>query len=177
MTQEMLFVAPPVSESRPAPEAKPATPALKLARAPKAAPQDEPRAPAPRRRRESGILAQTRAAFRPETRLATFLGAILGAFVPIAVWVVAHREINASRPLWSQFGSLLVLGGLLYSATTVFSWGKQAFRSSIKAAGFVVLLEGVLVGSQTHWLSLAALSLLAGINAIATGAILSTEET
>lgn len=126
-------------------------------------------------RRPRGIVAQTRAALRPGSRLATLLGATLGSFVPVATWVVAHREINAALPLWRQFGSLLVAGGLAYSATNVFSWGRLAFRSPVKAAGFVVLLEGVLVGSSTHWLSLAALAVLAGINAIATGAILSTE--
>lgn len=126
-------------------------------------------------RRPRGIVAQTRAALRPGSRLATLLGATLGSFVPVATWVLAHREINPALPLWKQFGSLLVAGGLAYSATNVFSWGRLAFRSPVKAAGFVVLLEGVLVGSSTHWLSLAALAVLAGINAIATGAILSTE--
>lgn len=126
-------------------------------------------------RRPRGIVAQTRAALRPGNRLASALGATLGSFVPVATWTVAHREMSTSRPLYEQWGLLLVLGGLVYSATNVFAWGRLAFRSPVKAAGFVVLLEGVLVGSSTHWLSLAALAVLAGINAIATGAILSTE--
>lgn len=154
---------------------KPA-PATKAASAPKPRVRKFELLAVPRfNRRPRGIVAQTRAALRPGNRLASALGAMLGSFVPLATWVLAHRELDASRPLWKQFGSLLVLGGLAYSATNVFSWGRLAFRSPVKAAGFVVLLEGVLVGSSTHWLSLAALAVLAGINAIATGAILSTE--
>ncbi len=122
-----------------------------------------------------GVVGQVRAAFAPGARLATAIGAVLGGFVPISTWQVTHHELSAAAPLWQQPLTLLVLGGLLYSATTVFAWGKLAFRSPVKAAGFVVLLEGVLVGSQTPWLSAAALVVLAGVNAIATGATLSSE--
>lgn len=163
MNQTSLFAEPKPVAPKAASPAKPPARKFKLLSVPRFA------------RRPRGIVAQTRAALRPQSLLATLLGGVLGAFVPIAVWVVAHREVNPALPLWRQFGSLLVAGGLAYSATNVFSWGRLAFRSPVKAAGFVVLLEGVLVGSSTHWLSLAALAVLAGINAIATGAILSTE--
>lgn len=157
-----------------------AEPKLEVVKSPKADGKQQPRRykmlSVPRfARRPRGIVAQTRAALRPGARLGTMLGAVLGAFVPTATYVVAHHELNPALPLWRQFGSLLVAGGLAYSATNVFSWGRLAFRSPVKAAGFVVLLEGVLVGSRTPWLSIAALAVLAGINAIATGAILSTE--
>jgi hypothetical protein len=164
MNQQTLFAEPkPPASTKTASQSKPPIKRLRLLSVPRFT------------RRPRGIVAQTRAALRPGNLVGTLLGGTLGAFVPTAVYVVAHHELDASRPLWRQFGSLLVLGGLAYSATNVFSWGRLAFRSPVKAAGFVVLLEGVLVGSSTHWLSLAALAVLAGINAIATGAILSTE--
>ena len=43
----------------------------------------------------------------------------------------------------------IVAGGLLYSAKTVYAWGKLAFHTAAKALGFVVLLEGVMILSQT----------------------------
>jgi hypothetical protein len=164
MNQQTLFAEPkPPAAPKAATPSKPPIKKLRLLSVPRFT------------RRPRGIVAQTRAALRPGNRLATLLGCVLGAFVPTATFFVAHGELDASRPLWRQFGSLLVAGGLAYSATNVFAWGRLAFRSPVKAAGFVVLLEGVLVGSRTHWLSLAALAVLAGINALATGAILSTE--
>ena len=52
----------------------------------------------------------------------------------------------------------------LYSALTVFEWAKLAFTSVPKSVGFVVLVEGVMVTSTTHWLALTALGYLIGIN-------------
>lgn len=120
------------------------------------------------------VVQQVRAAAHPRARLATAIGSVLGGFVPLATWQVAHHELTAA-PLWQQHATLLVLGGLAYSSTNVYSWGRQAFRGRVKAAAFVLLLEGVLVGSSTHWLHVAALCLLAGVNAITTGATLSVE--
>lgn len=124
--------------------------------------------------RPKSVVQQVRLAAHPKARLATGIGAVLGGFVPLATWQVAHHELT-SAVLWRQHATLLVLGGLAYSSTNVYSWGRQAFRSRVKAAAFVLLLEGVLVGSITHWLSVAALCILAGVNAITTGATLSVE--
>jgi hypothetical protein len=52
----------------------------------------------------------------------------------------------------------------------------MAFASGWKAAGFCVLLEGVLLVSRTPWLSVAALAYLCAINGIATGVRLSLGE-
>lgn len=52
---------------------------------------------------------------------------------------------------------------------TVYKWGRIAFGMPVKAVGFCVLLEGVLVASSTPWLSCGALVYLCAINAIATG--------
>jgi hypothetical protein len=64
---------------------------------------------------------------------------------------------------------LLVAGGLMFSATTVYDWTKIAFQSSFKALGFCVLVEGVMTFSGIAILSYAALAVLAIINGIGTG--------
>ncbi len=130
-------------------------------------------APAPRRSPTPlGVVAQVRLAFRPKARLATVLGALLGGFVPLASYTVAHQEANFDTLRgWIAVG--LVLGGLVFSAKTVREWGELAFHDGRKALGFVVLMEGVATLSQTPWLALAALSYLVGINAVATGCTLS----
>lgn len=91
--------------------------------------------------------------------------------MPLAVYVVAHGESGAfsgHERAWA-----LVTGGLVYSARTVFDWARLAFASAFKAAGFVVLVEGIAVTSQTHWLGIAALCYLIGINATETACKLS----
>lgn len=120
------------------------------------------------------VVDQVVTACRPQNRVATLLGALLGGFVPVATYVVAHQE-TTSAPLWTQLPALLVLGGLAYSALTVYRWARMAVGHAVKAAGFVVLLEGVMVASSTPWLGLVALGYLVGINAIATGCQLSLD--
>jgi VIT1/CCC1 family predicted Fe2+/Mn2+ transporter len=117
---------------------------------------------------------QVRIALRPRNRLATLLGFTLGGFVPLASFFVAHYELTAATHLYMQPSLYLVLGGLAYSAKTVWQWGKIAFQNAFKAAGFVVLLEGVMVSSHIAWLSIAALVYLMGINGVATGCNLTT---
>lgn len=116
-----------------------------------------------------GVVAQVILACRSENRLAALLGALLGGFVPVASFVLAHYEIDPARPLWSQLPPLLVVGGLCYSATSVYQWAQLAFGSGFKALGFCILLEGVMTTSGTPWLALAALGYLVAINSIATG--------
>jgi hypothetical protein len=36
----------------------------------------------------------------------------------------------------------MILGGLAYSAISVYEWAQSAFHLWVKAAGFVLLLEG-----------------------------------
>jgi VIT1/CCC1 family predicted Fe2+/Mn2+ transporter len=119
--------------------------------------------------RELGVVDQMRVAMHPEHRLATGMGFLLGGFVPIATYMVAHYEFNRAVPFYSQFVTLLILGGLGYSAKTVFDWARLAFAIPLKALGFVVLVEGVMTTSANHWLALAALGYLVAINGIATG--------
>lgn len=120
-----------------------------------------------------GVVDQVKLAMRPKARLATCTGFLLGGFVPLASYVVAHYEIDASAPLYTQLATVLVLGGLIFSARTVYDWARLAFRAGGKALGFVVLAEGVMTTSSTSWLAIAALVYLIAINGIATGCNLS----
>lgn len=123
----------------------------------------------PPRKRPSiarSVVGQVRLALKRENRLATAVGSLLGGFVPAATWTMTHHEPHDWR-------LLIVAGGLLYSAITVYKWGVLAFGMRVKAFGFVALLEGVMVMSATAWLSLTALGILIGINAVATAVALS----
>lgn len=137
-------------------------------------PSAAPKAPRPTPRKAPiGVVDQVREACKPKNRLATVMGFLLGGVVPFASYVVAHHEVSNEKALYAQLGTYLVLGGLLYSAKTVYEWGKRAFVSPAKALGFVVLLEGVMVASLTTWLSVIALGYLVVINGVATGCTLS----
>lgn len=97
--------------------------------------------------------------------LTAIVGLALGGFVPLAIYVTAHR----TGFVWGvSTAPALALGGLVYSAQTVFQWARLAFISIAKSLGFVVLLEGVMVTSPVQWLALLALGYLIVINAVAT---------
>jgi hypothetical protein len=120
--------------------------------------------------RRLGILDEVRLALHPRNRAAAYLGAALGGGVPAATYQLAHHELARGPVVWA-----LVAGGLLFSALTVVRWATSAFGSPVKAFGFTVLLEGVLLYSSTTWLSIAALLYLVFINAVATGVRLALE--
>jgi len=109
-----------------------------------------------------GVIGQVRSAMG--NPVALFLGALFGGFVPVGSHHLAHYEARGF-----DIAALLVVGGLIYSAKTVYQWGKLAFECPWKAIGFVVLVEGIMVASKTPWLSFAALAYLVVINAMATG--------
>ena len=111
-----------------------------------------------------GVLEQVERSLKPGNRLATFMGAMLGGFIPLASYTLAHQEAPDKPVLW-----VLVACGLAYSALTVFDWARVAFRDPLKALGFCGLLEGVMTFASTQWLGIAALAILVMINGIATG--------
>jgi hypothetical protein len=111
-----------------------------------------------------GVVDQVRAATRGQNRLATLAGFVLGGFVPCATYFVAHGDVAVHAGFWG-----LVVGGLVFSAKTVFDWGTLAFQSGFKALGFCVLVEGVMTFSTIQPLSIAALVVLCLVNGIATG--------
>jgi hypothetical protein len=121
--------------------------------------------------RPMGIVDEVVLALGPRDRIATAIGFVFGGMIPIATFLEAHR-LDEHRPLHHQVGAYLVLGGLAYSAKTVFAWARRAFNDRVKAAGFVLLLEGVMVTSHVPALPYVLLALLVAINGIATGCTL-----
>ena len=115
-----------------------------------------------------GVIAQVREAL--SNPVALVVGILLGGFIPLVTYTVSHHEVRS--PLtWT-----LILGGLAYSALTVFEWAKMAFNNTFKALGFVILLEGVMVMSTVEWVRIAALVYLIAINATATGCTLARQD-
>lgn len=109
--------------------------------------------------RDYSILSQLRA-LRGQ-RLATVTGAIIGAVVPILVYRIAHHHAADAPALW-----LIVAGGLLFSASSVYGWGMKLFGGAwYKAGGFTILLELSTV-FVNGWESKLALSILVLINAV-----------
>jgi hypothetical protein len=112
---------------------------------------------------QSEVVEAVKTAFKRRNLIAALWGFVKGGFPSLAAYYIAHEEIqgNYYQPL-----SILVFGALLFSVPTVYEWCKTAFNSSVKAIGFVVLLEGVMVFSNIHWLGVAALTLLIAVNGI-----------
>ncbi len=129
-----------------------------------------------------GVVEQVREAFAPGARLAAALGALVGGLVPVAAFTVAHGEVMPPSSFGGGWGGSLafvlqipvaiVLGCLLFSATSVYQWGKLAFGQTAKALGFVVLTEAILICSRTPWLTWVVLVYLVAINAIATACVI-----
>ena len=124
-------------------------------------------------------MAKIRTAFSKRNLLATAIGALKGGAIPFGTFVLYHLEM-ADDP-WQAKG-LVVLGGLIYSAKTVYGWCKQVFRKengapdTLKAIGWCVGIEGFMTVSSTFWLNCAALGLLILVNAVATGVSLAMED-
>jgi hypothetical protein len=94
-------------------------------------------------------------------RARALLGFAVGAFVPLASYMVVHTEVDKRPLMW-----FLVAGGLLYSSTSVYTWAVQMFHWRLRALGFVVLLESTLTFCGIRWLGLAGLAILMLLNAL-----------
>ncbi len=135
-----------------------------------------PRAPAPSGPRlrvrtppsRQNVLDQVRFALRPKARLGFVVGLLLGGIAPLLTFWEAHHEVSLATELFLQPGFFIALGGLVFSAFTVFQWARQAFHHPLKAAGFVVLLEGVMITCHAQWVALVVLGYLVAINGVAT---------
>ena len=106
---------------------------------------------------------------------AALIGALIGGLVPWFGRTLAHDQVPAA---WSAGNTTLtavmlvvVLGCALFSALSVFKFGKAAFGDSRKALGFTLALEGVMLVS-TGVTSAVALGVLVLINAVANGAVI-----
>jgi hypothetical protein len=58
----------------------------------------------------------------------------------------------------------------------VFTWARQVFHLTLKALGFVLLLEGAVTFSVQQWLGLTGLVILALINGVIAAVVLQAKE-
>lgn len=123
------------------------------------------RAPARPSKSLPGIVTQIRIAFRSRNRMAAVAGLLMGGAIPFMGYFIAHHELSR----WLTIQGVMVCGALLFSALTVWQWGRAGFACPWKATGFSILLEGVMVFSEQPWLAQLALAYLIVINGIATG--------
>lgn len=125
------------------------------------------------------IISQIRALRSKDNWLAFVVGGLIGSFVPVAVFSLNHHVLGETHSLvaaireggerWALLG--LILAGAVFSAKSVFGWGLSAFAGDwVKALGYCVLIEGVMVLSPLEWLRVVAMVYLVLINVIATGA-------
>jgi hypothetical protein len=106
---------------------------------------------------------------------ATLIGAVVGGLVPWFARTLAHDQLPAA---WSAGSRALaaimiavVLGCAVFSAITVYKFGRATFGCAKKALGFVAAIEGVMLVS-TGITSSVALAVLVLINALANGSVI-----
>ncbi len=106
---------------------------------------------------------------------AALIGALIGGLVPWFGRTLAHDQVPTA---WSNGNTGLVmvmlavvLGCALFSALSVYKFGKAAFGDSKKALGFVLALEGVMLVT-TGATSAVALAVLVLINAVSNGSVI-----
>jgi hypothetical protein len=103
---------------------------------------------------------------------ATLIGALVGGIVPWFARTLAHDQLPAAfaagRTALAAVMLAVVLGCALFSAITVYKFGRATFNDTRKAFGFVAAIEGVMLVS-TGATSNVALFVLILINALANG--------
>ena len=101
------------------------------------------------------------AASKTAQRIMAAMGA---SFLPVASYQVAHNEAAANPMLWALVGSALAFS-MPQLVKWVHSWAPS--RYYVKAIGFAVLMESVMIFSGTPWLAYCGLGILVVINALA----------
>jgi hypothetical protein len=86
--------------------------------------------------------------------------AIGASFLPVASYAIAHVEVESNPTMW-----ILVAAALTFSAPMLIQWSQRWCGHVVKALGFTVLLEGVMVFSSLPALRLTGLAILVAINA------------
>lgn len=121
------------------------------------------------------ITEQITRAFKKRNRLPFFIGAGMGSFVPIAIFCLTQYTMGESHDIVQgvmEYPWLmgLIFGGCVFSAKSVFQWSCAAFaKDKVKAAGFVILLEGCMILAPILVLKVIAGLFLVMINAFASG--------
>ncbi len=130
--------------------------------------------------KELGVIDSIISACKPglRNRLALWAGLIGGGIVPLGSFLETHLELDLSEG-WGLLNhpmAYAVLGGLLFSAITVFTWFKKAYKdNAFKAFGVVVFLESVMTMSHLMELSIAILAILIVVNGFASACILNSK--
>lgn len=114
--------------------------------------------------RNANIPNQRRAAKRlTKAKQRTFgqvFAAIGASFLPVASYAIAHIEVEQTPYMW-----ILVCAALTFSAPMLVQWAQKWCGHMVKAVGFTILLEGVMVFSSLPVLRLSGLAILVAINA------------
>ena len=104
---------------------------------------------------------------------ATLIGALVGGLVPWFARTLAHDQLPAAWSAGNRGLAMVmlavVLGCAVFSAITVYKFGRATFGDNRKALGFTLAIEGVMLVS-TGVTSAVALAVLIAINALANGA-------
>lgn len=111
------------------------------------------------------VVDQIRQAFRPDGRLAAFLGLWLGSSIPAMTFGLVHF-VMPHYPELRISNWCFAVGGLVYSSRKVYRWGVSAWGSRLEAAGMVLLLEGIMTFVPGLWLPSCALIEIVFINAV-----------
>jgi hypothetical protein len=121
------------------------------------------------------ITEQITRAFKKKNRLPFGIGAAMGSFVPIAIFCLTQYTMGVSHDIIAGVQEYpwlmgLIFGGCIFSAKSVFQWSRAAFAKDwVKAAGFVIILEGCMVLAPILTLKIIAGLFLILINAFASG--------
>lgn len=121
------------------------------------------------------ITEQIKRAFKKTNRLPFIIGALMGSYVPVAIFFLTQYTMGESHDIIAgciEYPWLmgLIMGGCVFSAKSVFQWSRAAFaKDTVKACGFVILLEGCMVLAPILTLKIIAGMFLVLINAFATG--------
>jgi len=103
---------------------------------------------------------------------ATLIGALVGGLVPWFARSLAHDQLPAAWSADSRGLAIVmlavVLGGSLFSALSVYKFGRATFGDARKAVGFALAIEGVMLVASGAT-SAVALVVLIVINALANG--------
>jgi hypothetical protein len=109
------------------------------------------------------VVQQVKHAFRPGSRIAAWIGLVMGGCAPIFTFGVVHFVLphhpERSIILW-----VIAVGGLLFSAPKVYRWGLSAWGSKVEAVGTVMFLEGVMTFVPSFYLPMAALTTIIFVN-------------
>ena len=120
------------------------------------------------------VVDQVKVAFKPSNLLATLGGMLVGALAPVSTFWVSHHEFNMDPIGNLAIGrdvvdGLIIVGGCVLSARSVYDWTRIFFRDQYKAVGFVLMAECAMSFCSTHWLNWLALAYLVVINGISSG--------